>query len=219
MQFFIAFLEGIITFVSPCLLPMLPIYVSYFACGGERGSRVTLKNALGFVLGFSAVFVALGALAGAIGGFLVRYRSVLDVVTGLIVVAFGLGCTGLFRLPFFGLSASARTSDLGFFSSAVLGIVFSVGWTPCVGAFLGSALALASTQGSVAKGVLMLVCYCAGLGIPFVISALLIDRLRGAFELIKRNYTKINIACGIFLIAVGVMMATGLMSRIVGLLA
>jgi len=225
MEFFIAFLEGIITFISPCLLPMLPIYLSYFAgsgntVDGKGRSAKTLRNALGFVLGFTLVFVLLGALAGTLGGLLRRHQTVVNIVTGAIVVFFGLNFLGVVKINLFrGGSNAMAGKELGFFSAILFGMVFSIGWTPCVGAFLGSALMLASEQGHVLTGVLMLLCYSAGLGIPFVASALLIDSLKSTFDFIKRNYTIINRICGILLIIMGILMMTGLMNKFLGLLS
>ena len=220
MQYLISFLEGIITFISPCLLPMLPVYVSYFAGGGQRSARRTLTNALGFVLGFTAVFVAMGALAGTVGGFLKSHQTAVNVVSGLIVVFFGLHFLGLVKVNLFrGSRRSVDTRDLGFFSAALFGVIFSVGWTPCVGAFLGSALMLASQRGHVLEGMAMLLVYSLGLGIPFLLSALLIDRLKSALDLIKRHYGIINKVCGGLLIAIGVLMATGAMGRLLALLS
>lgn len=220
MQYFISFLEGIITFVSPCLLPMFPVYVSYFAGGGERDTKKTLKNAVGFVVGFTIVFVAMGAFAGTIGGFLNRYQTAVNIVTGLMVVLFGLHFLGAIRFRFFkGIQGEVNTKNLGFFSSMLFGMIFSVGWTPCVGAFLGSALMLASQQGKALVGMLMLLAYSFGLGIPFVLSAVLIDKLKIAFQLIKKHYTIINRVCGVFLIVIGILMATGTMGRFLALLS
>lgn len=221
MQYFISFLEGIITFISPCLLPMLPVYISYFAGGsGERSTGKTLKNALGFVLGFTAVFVLLGAFAGTLGSLLQKYQTVLNIVTGLIVVFFGLNFMGIFKLNLFqGINNPLAGKQLGFFSAVLFGVIFSVGWTPCVGAFLGSALMLASQQGQALTGILMLLVYSLGLGIPFVASALLIDKLKGAFSFIKKHYNVINLVCGGLLIAVGVLMMTGLMGKYLALLS
>lgn len=220
MQYFISFLEGIITFISPCLLPMLPIYVSYFAGGGTRSTRKTLKGALGFVLGFTCVFVAMGALAGTLGSFLTKYQTAVNIVSGLVVILFGLNYLGIFKLQVFrGMTATVRNKELGFSSAALFGIVFSLGWTPCVGAFLGSALMLASQQGQVLIGMGMLLCYSLGLGIPFVFSAVLIDKLKTAFAFIKRNYKIINIVCGSILILVGILMATGLLGRLLRMLS
>ena len=220
MQYVISFLEGIVTFISPCLLPMLPIYISYFAGGGVRSTKRTLTCAAGFILGFTILFVAMGALAGTLGGFLTRCQTAVNVVSGAIVIFFGLNFMGVVHVNLFrGSRFSVDTSNLGFFSSVLFGMIFSVGWTPCVGAFLGSALMLASQQGQVLTGVLMLLCYSLGLGIPFFISALLIDRLKGAFDFIKRHYKVINLVCGGFLILVGLMMATGTMGYLLRLLS
>ena len=218
MQYFISFLEGIITFISPCLLPMLPIYITYFAGGGARSTGKTLRGALGFVTGFTLVFVAMGALAGTVGSFLLQYQTIVNIVSGLIVIVFGLSFLGLFELPFFKGLSTKKPEQTGFFSSLLFGMVFSVGWTPCVGAFLGSALLLASQQGSAVTGTLMLLCYSLGLGIPFVLSAMLIDYLKSAFTFIKRHYRVINIVCGSLLILVGLLMATGALGWLLNLL-
>lgn len=219
MQYIIMFLEGIITFISPCLLPMLPIYISYFAGGGEQSTAKTLRNAIAFVGGFTAVFVLMGALAGTLGGFLREYQTWVNIVTGLIVICFGLHFFGVFSLRFFGgAKAVGKKQSMGMGSAFLFGIVFSVGWTPCVGAFLGSALMLASQQGSALKGIIMLLIYSLGLGIPFVISAMLIDRLKEAFAFIKRRYGIINKVCGGILILVGLAMMTGMMGRLLALL-
>lgn len=220
MQYLISFLEGIITFISPCLLPMLPIYITYFAGGGERTVKKTLLGASGFVLGFTAVFVAMGALAGTLGSFLMKYQTWVNVVCGIIVVLFGLNYLGVLKLNLFrGGGRSFQTGDMNFFSAFLFGVIFSIGWTPCVGAFLGSALMLASQQGSVVQGVLMLLCYSAGLGVPFLFSAVLIDQLKGAFNWIKSHYTIINRICGSLLVLVGVAMATGTMGRLLAILS
>ena len=219
MQYFISFLEGIITFVSPCLLPMLPVYVSYFAGGREKNTTKTVKNTIGFILGFTVVFILMGALAGTFGRLLNEYRVIVNIVTGLIVVFFGLNFLGVFNLSIFKGAKNTKTENLGFFSSALFGIVFSIGWTPCVGAFLGSALMLAANRGSVAEGVLMLLSYSLGLGVPFFISAILIDKLKSAFTFIKKHYKVINTISGILLIVVGVLMATGLFGKFLSILS
>ena len=221
MQYFISFLEGIITFISPCLLPMLPIYVSYFAGGAleNKDNKRVIKNAIGFILGFTTVFILLGALAGFFGGLLNQYKTAVDIVTGAIVIIFGLNFLGVFRLNIFKGSHMAGTKSLGFFSSVLFGVIFSIGWTPCVGAFLGSALMLAATRGSMAEGILMLLAYSIGLGIPFFISAILIDKVREAFRFIKKHYNVINIVSGSLLVIVGVLMATGLFGKFLALMS
>ena len=220
MTFLITFLEGIITFLSPCLLPMLPIYLSYFAGGGIRSTGKTLRNALGFILGFTVVFMAMGALAGTVGSFLKAHQTAVNIVSGLIVIAFGLSFLGVFRLSFFkGSRFRVQSEQMGFFSALVFGIVFSLGWTPCVGAFLGSALALASQQGHVLTGMGMLLAYSLGLGVPFLLSALLIDKLKSAFDWVKAHYQIINTISGGLLILIGVLMATGTLGRLLALLS
>ncbi len=219
MQYFITFLEGIITFLSPCLLPMLPIYISYFAGGKQRSTGRTLLSAFGFVTGFTLMFVAMGALAGTVGSFLHRHQTAVNIVSGMIVIFFGLHFLGVFRLNLFRGGNTVQTRDMGFFSALLFGIVFSVGWTPCVGAFLGSALMQASQQGSTLTGMGMLLCYSMGLGIPFLLSAVLIDRLKSAFDWVKKHYSLINIISGCLLILVGIFMATGLLGRLLNFLS
>lgn len=220
MQYLIAFLEGVITFISPCLLPMLPIYISYFAGGGERSTGKTVKAALGFVIGFTVVFLLLGALAGTVGSLLRGYQTAVNIVTGLIVLFFGLNYLGIFRLNLFrGSRWTVDTGNMGFFSAILFGMVFSVGWTPCVGAFLGSALMLASQQAHVVEGIVMLLSYSLGLGIPFLLSAVLIDYMKTAFDWIKQNYKIINSLSGGLLVLVGILMATGTLGRFLSLIS
>lgn len=220
MQYIASFLEGIITFVSPCLLPMLPIYATYFAGGGERSTKNTLKNALGFVLGFTVIFVAMGALAGTVGGFFSRYQTAVNIISGIIVIFFGLNYMGVFKLNLFkGNGAMLKNKELGFFSSLLFGMIFSIGWTPCVGAILGSVLMMASQEGKVLEGAVLLLVYSIGLGVPFVLSAVLINELKSAFDFIKKHYKIINIVSGVLLVIIGILMATGTMGRLMTLLS
>ena len=221
MGYLISFLEGIITFISPCLLPMLPIYISYFAGQNpENGKKGTLFNALGFVLGFTLVFVSLGAFAGSLGSLLREYKTVVNIVSGVTVILFGLNFLGVIRIPFINANRqmNVKQRQLGFWSSVMFGLVFAVGWTPCVGAFLGSALMLAASSGDRMQGIAMLLLFSLGLGIPFVASAVLIDRLKSTFDLIKKHYRTINMVSGGLLVVVGLMMATGLMGYFLSLL-
>ncbi len=215
MQYIISFLEGIITFISPCLLPMIPIYLTYFAGSGERTTKKTVIGALGFVSGFTLVFVTMGALAGSIGSLFTKHQNIVNIVCGLIVIFFGLNFMGVLKFNLFkGMQKSVNTDNMNFFSAVLFGIVFSLGWTPCVGAFLGSALMMASREGQALQGILMLLCYSLGLGIPFILSAVLIDSLKGAFTFIKKHYKIINFVSGCLLIIVGILMATGTLGRI-----
>ncbi|MFA9465562.1 MAG: cytochrome c biogenesis CcdA family protein [Velocimicrobium sp.] len=220
MQYIITFLEGIITFISPCLLPMLPIYVSFFS-NGENNKKKTFQNAIGFVAGFTTVFVILGAFAGTMGSVLTKYKTEINIVTGLIVVILGLNFIGIIQINFLNgtKKIAYENKGSGLVASFLFGIIFSIGWTPCVGAFLGSALMLASQKGSLLEGIFMLITYSIGLGIPFVISALLIDKGKATFDFIKRNYGVINKVSGIFLVLVGIFMMSGLMGYLLSFLS
>lgn len=222
MDFLLLFLEGIITFISPCLLPMIPIYISYLAGQGNEDKRKpAVINSFGFVLGFTIVFVFLGAFAGTAGSFLRNYSTIINIVCGIIVILFGLNFMGVVRIPLISTNRQIEMKELktGFGSSVLFGVIFSISWTPCVGAFLGSALMLAATSRNVPRAVLMLLCYSAGLGVPFIFSALLVDKLKTAFDFIKRNYHIINVVSGSILVIVGILMATGLMGYFLSLLS
>lgn len=223
MNYIILFFEGIITFVSPCILPMIPIYVSYFMGGDEKSSvNKVLTNSLGFVLGFSVVFTALGAAAGTFGVFIQRYMNVFNIIAGSIMVLFGLNYIGILKISIlqrsFKLKSKKNLSNLNVISSILFGVIFAVGWTPCVGVFLGSALMIAASSQDVIKGILMLLTYSLGLGIPFIISALLIDTLKGTFTFIKRNYKLINTISGVLLIIIGILMMMGYLNLLLSYL-
>jgi Cytochrome c biogenesis protein len=229
MDYLLTFFEGIITFISPCLLPMLPVYLSFFAgqsfdhesqCIPAKKAS-TVINAIGFVFGFTVVFVLLGAFSGTIGSSFVKYKTTLNVVSGIIVILFGLNFLGILKIAILNTNLrfqfhKSRMPQI--LSSVLFGIIFSIGWTPCIGAFLGSALMLAVTSGQNVKGILLLLCFSAGLGIPFIISAVLIEQLKSTFEFIKRNYRIINAISGGLLLIVGLLMATGLMGYFLSLL-
>lgn len=216
MEYLITFLEGIIAFISPCMLPLLPIYISYFA-GGTENNKKTIRNALGFVIGFTVIFVIMGAFAGTLGSAFIRYSKWVNTVAGGIIIIFGLSYLGIIRLSFLTNNSNFKykPSGPGFFSSALFGIIFSIGWTPCVGAFLGSALMLAATSQESYRGVLMLLTFSMGLGVPFVVSALVLDKLKGVFDFIKRNYKTVNVIAGVLLIIMGIAMMTGLLGRLI----
>lgn len=233
MEYVITFLEGVISFISPCTLPLLPVYIAYLAGGQEMQLRAAGEAAasggtkrdglrwsrpLGFVLGFTAVFCLMGLFAGALSTLLVRHQTAVNLVCGIAVILFGLVYLGVIPVRF--LRGVQQHRDIrSFFSAFVFGVVYSVSLTPCVGAFLGSALMMAATSGTALKGTLLLLVYALGMGIPFLLSALLIEQLTGAFNAIKRHYAVIDRACGIFLIAVGLLMASGLLGRLLGLLS
>ena len=212
MQYIITFLEGIISFISPCMLPMLPLYISYFA-GNADQRRHVLARAIAFMLGFTSIFTALGLFAGTLGVLLLRYQTAVNLIGGFVVVLFGLSYLEVIHIPFFkGMKSGPEIR--GIVSSFLFGLIYSVSLTPCVGAFLGSALMLASTAGGAGKGALLLLTYSMGLGIPFLISAVLLDHLNSAFAWIKQHYTIINRICGMFLVLIGILMACGLMNSV-----
>lgn len=225
MDYLILFLEGIITFVSPCILPMIPIYITYFmgdqdAENQESGLTLrnpALKNSIGFVLGFTTVFVLLGAAAGSIGRFVFTHGQMFNIITGVVMVLFGLNYIDVINIKFLKRTHKIdyRAGSFKFSKSVLFGMVFSIGWSPCVGAFLGSALMIAANSQTMLKGSLMLFVYSLGLGVPFILSSLLINSLKSTFDFIKRNYRIINNISGIFLILVGIMMMTGIFTKLI----
>ncbi len=212
MSFLITFLEGLISFISPCMLPMLPVYLTYFAGGADRERRAPVR-ALCFVFGFTLVFCLMGLFAGTVGSFLLRYRTWVNIVCGVLVILFGLAYLEVIPLNFLRGMREGRAADSAV-SAFLFGVVYSVSLTPCVGAFLGSALMMASASGTALQGILLLLAYSLGMGVPFLLSAVLLEKLAGAFAWIKRHYRVINIVCGVFLIVVGVCMALGLLNRL-----
>ena len=221
MQYLITFLEGIISFISPCMLPLLPLYISYFTADSdsdENNRKKVFFRALAFVAGFSIVFCVLGLFAGTLGAFLRKYKIILNIVCGVIVIVFGLSYLEIIPLPFFkGMRRSHKATSVA--SAFVFGLIYAVSLSPCIGAFLGSALMLASTSGSVLKGVTLLFTYSLGMGIPFLLSAVLLDKLKNTFHTIKKHYKVISTVCGVFLIVTSVIMATGLMDKVLGLIS
>lgn len=225
-SYILTFTEGILTFISPCILPMLPIYFLYLAGESEKDAAIGEKpgdssrliiNSLGFVIGFSLVFIAMGATVTSLGHFLTNHRTLLEKVSGLVMVLFGLNFTGLVRI---GILNSEKRIDfkfnkLHFVSSIVFGMVFGLGWTPCLGAFLGSALALASNSKTISSGMLLLLVYSLGLGIPFVLSAIVFQKAKAVFKVIRKYSRPISIVSGILLIAAGILVFTGMLKYLV----
>lgn len=213
MEYLITFLEGLITFISPCLLPMLPVYIAFFSGQNTNNQKTAVRNAISFIAGFTIIFVILGAFAGTIGSLLSEFSTVVNLVSGVIMIIFGLNFMEIIRLPILNTIWQPRMKhdEADFFSSLLFGMIFAVAWTPCVGAFLGSALLLAASGAQTLKGIVLLFCFSLGLGLPFLFSAILIERLKSAFTFIKRNYQIVNLISGSLLVVVGLMMATGVM--------
>jgi len=209
VEYLITFSEGIVSFISPCMLPLLPLYISYFAGAINKKTR-TLLNVFCFIAGFTAVFCTLGLFAGVIGELLNEFHTVVDIISGIIIIGLGFNFLGVLHLPTLGGRHSSRTVT-GKFSAFIFGVVFSVSHAPCLGVWLGTALVTASASGDVWAGVLVLLSYSLGLAVPFVASAFLIGRLNRTFEAINKYYEKIKLVSGIALIVFGILMATGLL--------
>jgi cytochrome c-type biogenesis protein len=186
---------------------MFPVYVMYLTGNPEEaggGKRLTV-NTLGFVLGFSIIFVLLGATATWLGSFISGNKLILQRVSGAVIVLFGLNFAGIIRIPFLDRERrfQANTAKLGFFTSLLFGAAFSFGWSPCLGVFLGSAFMLAANSNTVGEGMLMLLLFSLGLGIPFFICTIIIDRLKNIFSFIKKHYRVITVASGMLLVVAG----------------
>ena len=219
----LAFLAGLASFLSPCVFSLVPAYVGYLggrAAGGESTEYnrfITFTHGLAFVLGFSLVFITLGVATSAFGRLLFDLRFVLSKVGGIVVIIFGLHMIGVFRIPFLEYDTRVQQAPdrkLGYLSSALMGVFFSAGWSPCVGPVLGAILTLALNGGSVSQGVSLLSAYSAGLAIPFLIAALGV----GWVTIILRKYGKtmlyVEKTMGVILVIVGIMLFTGIFERI-----
>lgn len=207
MDFLIIFIEGIASFLSPCVLPMLPMYVSYFA-GQDKDLKKTVINSLGFVLGFTIVFVLLGVFASTIGKIITANSKYINILFGTIIILFGLHYIGILNIKFLNKTKGIKkkSDTLSFFSSIIFGMIFSVCWTPCVGVFLSSALMMSATSENILKGGIMLLIYSIGLGIPFIITSVFLEKLKSTFNSIKKHYNIINKIAGIILILSGIML-------------
>lgn len=217
MEYIVTFLEGIASFISPCVLPMLPVYISYFTGQEYEKKHKALINSIAFVTGFSIVFILLGVLASSIGNIILQYQNIIKILFGIVIVIFGLNMMETIKIPFLNktLKPKIKKKEFNFITSILFGMLFSIGWTPCVGAFLGSALMIASTEGQIIKGSILLLCYSIGLGIPFIISSILIEKLKNIFTWIKEHYKIINIISSVFLIIIGIIMiAQGVSDKI-----
>ncbi len=217
MEYIIILLEGVITFISPCMLPMLPIYLSYFAASEtDKNSKTkTLINVVFFVIGFTIIFTLLGVFSASLGVFLKTNMNIVNIILGSVVILLGINFTGVIKLPIINKSRGISNikNKATFVSSFLFGIIFAVTWTPCVGTFLGAALSIIAISSNIIKGITLILVYCLGLGIPFLISALFIDKLKNTFDGIKKHYKTINIVCGIFLCIIGLLMVTGLIDK------
>lgn len=214
---FIALIAGVLSFLSPCVLPVVPPYLAYMGgiSVGEmkegRARRRILVPALFFVLGLSVIFLLLGFTMSAFGAFFLQNQVMFARVAGIVIFIFGLHFTGIIRIPILDREARLDAGDQGgsAFGAFLLGLAFAAGWTPCIGPQLGTILSLAAQEGSVSRGTFLLGVYAVGLGLPFLISALFIERAMGVMNRLKRHMKWIERAMGALLLIVGTMMVTG----------
>lgn len=216
----LALIAGLVSFASPCVLPLAPGYISYVTglsgaeiAGGTRRPRVLLGSVL-FVLGFSVLFISYGAAFGGLGQALLKYQDVITRVLGVLVIVMGLAFMGL--VPWFQREwRSHRVSSLGLWTAPVLGVLFGLGWTPCIGPTLAAVQTLAFTEASAARGALLSFVYCIGLGLPFILLGAMFTYMTSAMNWVKRHYAVIMRMGGGLLVVIGVLLVTGLWNDII----
>lgn len=218
-ELLLAFGTGVVSFLSPCVLPLVPGYLSFLTgiapgdLGSSRGDRwAVLGPSLLFVAGFSAVFVAMGASASALGALVGRYRDVLQYVAGALILAMGVLMLGIFKTPWlYGEKRfeMSRARGFGRWASLVMGMAFAFGWTPCVGPMLASILAIAGSVGEVGRGAALLFAYSAGLGVPFLLVGMAFGRLKGTMRWLNRHALALNRVAGALLVLLGALILTG----------
>jgi cytochrome c-type biogenesis protein len=226
-----AFFAGVVSFISPCVLPLVPSYVTFItgvsfdeltsASAAPRVRRLTIIHSLAFILGFSLVFVALGATATVAGQFLREHQDSLRRIGGVLIILFGIFLTGLVPIPALSRERKKQltTKPLGILGSVLVGITFAAGWTPCIGPILASILIYASTAKTVGTGVVLLSVYSLGLGVPFFLSSLALNSFLAASRKIRGQLRTIEVASGVVLILFGVMLVTDLFPRFVSFLS
>ncbi|MGA9252857.1 MAG: cytochrome c biogenesis protein CcdA [Roseobacter sp.] len=214
----VALLAGIVSFLSPCVLPIVPPYLAYMSgvslnemSGEQAARRRAIIAALFFVMGLSTVFLILGFTASAFGAFFLQNQILFARISGIVIIVFGLHFLGVFRIPFLDREARMDAGDKGgsSFGAYVLGLAFAFGWTPCIGPQLGAILSLAASEASIARGTFLLGVYAAGLGIPFLLAAMFITRAMGVMNRLKKHMSMIERVMGGLLLLVGIAMVTG----------
>ena len=210
MEYFLTFLEGFASFISPCILPLVPIYISYFMGKKSDDNKkfTALINACSFVLGFSLVFILMAVLASTLGIWLTSNMQYIKIAFGIILIFLGLDYAGLIKIkmPFISSNLQFDSSNLNIFKSFLFGLFFSISHAPCTGAFLASALTLIAKEQDILKGIILMIVYSIGIGIPFILSAVLIDKAKTIFNFIKKHYNVIKIISGVLLIIAGIYM-------------
>ncbi|TET73543.1 MAG: cytochrome c biogenesis protein CcdA [Candidatus Aminicenantes bacterium] len=226
VSIFIALSAGFISFLSPCILPLIPSYMAFITGISleelsheknlKRVRKIVIINSLLFILGFSIIFIALGASATFMGKFLSRNIRWFEIVGGCVVILLGLHFIGIFRLKFLNREKKIHLKDkpLGFIGTVLVGMAFGAGWTPCVGPILGAILTMAATTQNIFKGMVLLAFYSVGLGLPFLISGLIIHKFFEYFKAVRKYFKVITAVGGILLIILGVLLITGYFSSI-----
>jgi cytochrome c-type biogenesis protein len=218
----VAFLAGLLSFLSPCVLPLVPSYVGFLTgmtlpeMTGRR--RIALLHALLFVAGFSLIFILLGASATALGGTLKYYQTWIARAGGVLVILFGLLCLGVVKVGFLEQERRLQLQHkpVGYLGSVLVGMAFGAGWTPCIGPVLGAILSLAATSDSVPRGMILLGVYSAGLAVPFLLAAVAVESFLDWFQRFRRFLPWVMRVSGVLLIFVGILMATGQFTRLAG---
>ncbi len=214
-----AIIAGFLSFISPCVLPLIPAYVSYVSGvsledlkADERTSQSVIFNSIAFVLGFSIIFIILGASASVIGKMLAGNKKIFDLIAGIIIILFGAHTTGIIRLNFLNYERKTQIKKRApsFFNAILLGVAFSFGWTPCVGPILGAILAQASTYDTMSKGIILLSFYSLGLGVPFILTAFAVNKFFVAFKSVRKYFKQAEIFAGLLLIGLGLALVFGI---------
>ena len=210
----IAFSAGMLSFLSPCVLPLVPSYVTFITGMTledlQQTKRETLLHALTFVVGFSLIFLALGAGATVFGQLMLRYRDWISRVGGVLIIVFGLYLLGVLNLGFLARDTRLHLANkpLGYFGTLVVGIAFGAGWSPCIGPILGAILTMAANEADLQRGLVLLFAYSAGLAVPFLLAAQMVDRFLALFAKLRHQMIWVNRFAGAMLILVGVLMVT-----------
>lgn len=218
----VAFSAGLLSFLSPCVLPLVPSYVGFITGmsldDAASRRRVALVHALLFVAGFTLVFILLGASATALGRALKFYQVWIQRAGGALVIVFGLYCLGVLRIGAFQSERRVHLQDkpVGYLGSVLVGMAFAAGWTPCIGPILGGILGLAATQDDLSRGTVLLLAYSLGLAVPFVLAAVAVDRFLDWFKTFRRYLPWVMRVSGVLLIFVGVLMVSGEFTRLAG---
>jgi cytochrome c-type biogenesis protein len=222
----IAFSAGLLSFVSPCVLPLVPSYITYITGvsfkdlseGGSKGKMrwLTISHSLLFIMGFSLIFVLMGASATYLGQVLIQYQSWIMKVGGVLIIILGIHFTGWITIPFLQMERrfELKQKPLGYLGSFLVGVVFAAGWTPCVGPILSTILLYASTAKSFTTGIVLLAAYSMGLGLPFFVASLAFNTFLSAFDKIKRYMRVIMFVSGVFLIVIGILLLTDLFTTL-----